>query len=100
MYKRGLFCLFIITTSICKRGYVYSDLLGGLQGHVAVGSRWFRYVCDQRGLNPFVTFQQLLAEYFYGKLQGPFNYEARRQAGFSDEEITWLQKIALGNSNG
>ena len=83
-----------------KRGIeILKVLLQDEIGHVAVGTRWFRYVCDQRGLNPFVTFQQLLTDYFHGKLRGPFNYEARRQAGFSDEEITWLQKMALGNSD-
>ncbi len=62
-------------------------------GHVAVGTRWFRYLCDQRGLNPFETFQRIVDEYFHGNLAGPFNYEARREAGFSEEEIAWLKQV-------
>lgn len=62
-------------------------------GHVAVGTRWYRYVCEQRNLNPFDTFQQILTTYFHGDIKGPFNYEARREAGFSEEEIAWLRSI-------
>jgi len=77
-----------------KRGIeILKVLLHDEIGHVAVGTRWFRFVCEQRGVNPFVIFQQLLNDYFHGKLRGPFNYEARREAGFSEEEIEWLQQM-------
>jgi len=57
--------------------------------HVAIGSHWFSYCCQQRGLLPEQTFKKLLAEY-YGKLRGPFNIEARLEAGFSRQEIESL----------
>ncbi|MFU8876925.1 MAG: ferritin-like domain-containing protein [Wenzhouxiangellaceae bacterium] len=60
--------------------------------HVAIGSRWFRYLCDQRGLDPTPTFQALLAEYFSTGLRGPFNHPARRRAGFSEQELADLEK--------
>ncbi len=77
-----------------RRGVeILKILLRDEVGHVAVGTRWFRYLCDQRGLNPFKTFQQLVDTYFNGNLSGPFNYEARREAGFSEEEIAWLKQL-------
>jgi len=55
-------------------------------GHVEIGSRWFKYFCDQRGLNMQTTFVELINEY-QCNLRGPFNYEARLQAGFSAAEL-------------
>lgn len=77
-----------------KRGVeILKILLRDEVGHVAVGTRWFRYLCEQRNLNPFKTFQEIVETYFNGNLAGPFNYEARREAGFSEEEIEWLKQI-------
>ena len=62
-------------------------------GHVAIGSLWFRYACDQQSLEPENTFQELLDEYLDGELRGPFQIEARRKAGFSDAELEALQNL-------
>lgn len=62
-------------------------------GHVAIGSRWFAYACEQEGKDPEQTFQSLLKEYMSGELRGPFELEARRQAGFSQAELAALQNI-------
>jgi uncharacterized ferritin-like protein (DUF455 family) len=59
-------------------------------GHVAVGTKWFAYLCEQRGLPRLETFQSLIDTYFHGQLRGPFNLEARKAAGFSDAELQWL----------
>ena len=56
-------------------------------GHVAIGSRWYKYCCEQKNLNPEQTFRDLLVEYMGGALRGPFNNEARLQAGFSQIEM-------------
>jgi len=61
--------------------------------HVAIGSRWFRHLCERRGVEAEVTFRALLAEYFAGGLRGPFNLPARREAGFSDEELAALEAV-------
>ncbi|OIO71123.1 MAG: hypothetical protein AUJ56_04880 [Zetaproteobacteria bacterium CG1_02_49_23] len=61
-------------------------------GHVAIGSRWFKYCCDQRGLDAEPTFFALVDKYYTGNLHGPFNLDARVQAGFSDNEIALLTK--------
>lgn len=59
-------------------------------GHVAVGSRWFAHLCEQRGLDPAATFRGLLREYDIPPPRLPINIEARRQGGFSEEELVWL----------
>lgn len=59
-------------------------------GHVAAGNRWYRYLCDQRGLDPVSTYAQLIAQYDAPKLRPPFNMAARQSAGFSPEELQLL----------
>lgn len=62
--------------------------------HVAAGSRWFRWHCAQRGLDARATFRRLLAEHARGVLYGPFNTEARLQAGFDADELAALEAQA------
>ena len=59
--------------------------------HVAAGSRWFRWYCAQRGLEPRARFRELLKEYAGGYLHGPFNIEARLLAGFDADELAALE---------
>ena len=54
--------------------------------HVAIGTRWYRHLCAQRGLDPVPTFHALLAEHRV-RLQRPMNEEARRRAGFDAREL-------------
>jgi uncharacterized ferritin-like protein (DUF455 family) len=61
-------------------------------GHVAIGSRWFFYCCAERNLNPEITFQNLITQHFTSKIKGPFNTEARLAAGFSEQELQYLEK--------
>jgi len=60
-------------------------------GHVSAGTRWFRYRCEQQGLDPDNTFFKLLQRYLGHIPRGPFNHEARRQCGFSDNELARLE---------
>ena len=59
-------------------------------GHVAVGSRWFAYLCAQRGWEPAATFRKVLSEFAIPLPRLPINIEARRQGGFSEVELAWL----------
>lgn len=61
-------------------------------GHVAVGTRWFNYLCAERHLDPLTTFTGLLESHFHGAIRGPFHLEARKQAGFSQAELNWLKQ--------
>ena len=59
-------------------------------GHVAIGNRWYGYLCMQRGLDPIKTYASLAREYTAPVLRGPFNLPARRAAGFSELELAAL----------
>lgn len=49
--------------------------------HVAAGERWFRYLCEHRGVDRTSHFHTLVRENFAGLLKPPFNHEARAAAG-------------------
>lgn len=62
--------------------------------HVAVGSHWFAWCCQRDGLLPEPTFIELIRGVAKGSIRGPFNFPARRAAGFADSEMRLL--AALG----
>ncbi|MET0268329.1 MAG: ferritin-like domain-containing protein [Duganella sp.] len=59
-------------------------------GHVAIGNRWYRHLCAERGLEPRATYVDLSIRYHAPVLRGPFNTAARLQAGFTEEEVNAL----------
>lgn len=59
-------------------------------GHVAIGNRWFGWLCQARGLEPIAAYAELAKRYKAPPLRGPFNLEARKAAGFSDAELIAL----------
>ena len=61
-------------------------------GHVAIGNHWYRWVCEQRGLDPVAIFPELAERYGAARLKGPFNLDARRAAGFNEEELLALME--------
>lgn len=63
-------------------------------GHVLIGTRWFSYACQQRGLSPRMVFTELLHEYMNGIIQGPFDHDSRIQAGFSEDEMQQLVEMS------
>lgn len=62
-------------------------------GHVAIGNRWYNWLCEQRGLEPVTTYARLAAEYQAPVMRGPFNLAARRAAGFSGLELDALSNL-------
>ncbi|MCZ8032673.1 MAG: ferritin-like domain-containing protein [Pseudomonadota bacterium] len=56
-------------------------------GHVAVGNRWYRWLCERDGLDPVAHYAVLVARHDAPQPKGPLNLEARRAAGFTDEEL-------------
>jgi len=59
-------------------------------GHVGIGNHWYRYLCDQLGLNPVAHYAVLAAQYSAPRIKGPLNLAARRSAGFEDAELELL----------
>ena len=62
-------------------------------GHVATGNHWYAWACAQRGIDPVATYAGLTRKYQAPRLRQPFNLEARRAAGFTDEELRQLQAL-------
>ena len=61
-------------------------------GHVAIGNRWFGYLCAQRELEPITIYAELALRYKAPVLRGPFNLDARRAAGFSEAELAAMMQ--------
>ena len=61
-------------------------------GHVAIGNRWYRFLCERAGLDPVATYDELARAYRAPRLRGPFNLDARRAAGFTQVELDALQQ--------
>jgi uncharacterized ferritin-like protein (DUF455 family) len=59
-------------------------------GHVAVGNRWYRWLCERDGLDPIAHFEHLLIAHHAPRPKPPFNLDARRRAGFTAEELARL----------
>ncbi len=68
---------------------IYRDEIG----HVEAGSRWFRYLCRQRGLDPERQFEYLVEGRARERIRPPLNREARSEAGFSKEELDYLHGL-------
>jgi len=62
-------------------------------GHVEIGTRWYRFFCQQRGVSPFETFKRLIDKHMKGGIRGPYDYASRKLAGFTDEELNYLDQI-------
>lgn len=63
-------------------------------GHVAIGNHWYNWLCEREGLEPVATYEKLAQRYQAPRLRGPFNLDARRQAGFNEAELEALQRMA------
>lgn len=61
-------------------------------GHVTIGVKWFKEICKLRGYeDPIKVFHELSSKYFKGKLREPFNHDARKAAGMTED---WYMPIA------
>jgi uncharacterized ferritin-like protein (DUF455 family) len=89
---RGLDAIPPLRAKIAQAGdlaaaQILDRLLVDEVGHVEIGNRWYFYLCQQRGLEPIATYDELTVQYKAPVLKGPFNVEGRRQAGFSEAEL-------------
>lgn len=64
-------------------------------GHVAIGNRWYRWLCERDGLDPVAHHERLAERHHAPRPRPPFNLEARRAAGFDEAE---LAALALGSA--
>lgn len=59
-------------------------------GHVEIGTRWFRYSCEQEKVDPDETFIALLKKYNVTTGKSTLYIDARKQAGFNAVELAAL----------
>jgi uncharacterized ferritin-like protein (DUF455 family) len=81
----------LVSIGDLRAGEILDIILRDEIGHVAVGNRWYGWLCEQRGIDPVATYAELTVKYEAPKLKRPFNLDARRAAGFSDAELAALQ---------
>ncbi|WP_462321691.1 ferritin-like domain-containing protein [Halochromatium sp.] len=66
-------------------------------GHVAIGSRWFHHLCDERGLEPQATSLAMIQRHLRGEVRCPLNRSDRRRAGFNESELDDLEELCASN---
>jgi len=64
--------------------------------HVAVGAKWFRFLCHRQGRHPAETFQRLVRANFRGQVKAPFNDVARAEAGLTP---SFYRNITAANAS-
>lgn len=74
---------------------IFDQILREEIDHVRIGNRWYRYVCDQRQIEPVAMFSDLLRKHGRIALRGPFNTDARLKAGFTQVELQELEELVL-----
>ena len=71
---------------------ILTRILKDEQQHVQFGSKWFYQQCEVQYLEPEATFKRLILKYYKdNKPKGPFNTEMRLKAGFTENEMAWLE---------
>lgn len=78
---------------------VLRHILNDEVGHIAAGSRWFRWVCATRRVEPEAAYLGFLQTRLRSEVRGPFNRELRLAAGFSAAELDRLE-AGLSGSDG
>ncbi len=66
-----------------KSAEIFHIIYRDEQGHVAVGAKWFRFLCLREEREPAAAFQDLVRTHFRGALKPPFNDMARARAGLT-----------------
>ena len=62
---------------------IFDVIYNDEKGHVAVGAKWFRFLCARERRDPAAAFQELVRANFRGGLKAPFNDLARAEAGLT-----------------
>jgi uncharacterized ferritin-like protein (DUF455 family) len=82
----------LVAAGDLRAGEILDVILRDEIGHVATGNYWYRALCAQQGLDHVRTYAELAERYGAPRPRGPFNLDARRSAGFDDDELAALAK--------
>ncbi len=80
------------TPDALAAAHILDTILREEVGHVAIGNHWYRWLCARQGLDAEAHFAQLMQHYAAPRPKPPLNTAARRQAGFTEAELDWLQQ--------
>lgn len=86
----------VATAAALRAVEILDVILRDEVGHVAIGNHWYKWLCKREQLDPIAAYPELVRRYAAPKLYPPFNEEARRRAGFSDDELAWLAGDVTG----
>ena len=95
---RGLDATPLIQAKLRKLPYAHAReavlildrILADEVGHVAIGNYWFHHLCLERGVQAEAYYREAALLHKAPALKPPFNFAARRAAGFSDAELEAL----------
>lgn len=73
-----------------KSAQIVDVILRDEIGHVAIGNRWFKFVCANADIDVRAAEAAALKAHGAPVLRGPFNLAARRAAGFTEEDLARL----------
>lgn len=65
--------------------------------HVKIGDYWFRALCNSRALDAEATYRELVTLFKAPMPKPPINTSARIEAGFSADELQWLNRMNKPN---
>lgn len=99
---RGLDATPLIQTKLRKVGTPHSleacsildTILSEEIGHVAIGNHWFHWLCQRDGIEPAAFYARAALLHAAPRPKPPFNFLARKQAGFTDAELQFMQSSA------
>ena len=86
----------LIRAGDTRGGEILDIILRDEIGHVGIGNKWYGLVCNERGIDPVAAFAALARRYEAPRPRGPFNLDARRAAGFSEQELAELTGSTQG----
>ena len=66
---------------------ILDTILADEVGHVAIGNHWYRWLCEERGVDPMLVFGQLMIQHRAPKIRPPLNRPARLAGGFTIAEL-------------
>jgi len=69
---------------------ILDRILADEVGHVAIGNHWFHHLCHERGVQAEAYYREAALLHKAPTLKPPFNFAARRAAGFSEAELAAL----------
>ncbi len=84
----------MVETGDLESAAVLSVIYNDEKGHVAIGAKWFRFLCARERKDPAETFRQLVRANFRGPLKPPFNDLARAEAGLTPSFYRSLPSIS------